>query len=402
MARFSDKVLVAYFDREEAAEEVRVSREFAALDGRESARWRERKEKLRRLRRVVRKPREKIEEIKDKEAKNPFTCVIEVEEVAEEDEIGVLGRFYDRTFKRGELVKGDEDTTNQKPYPDELISVVEDGSGAVSDRGNLNLKGSKGSRKRCGKGGGAVIAADDIHAVVLTNIAARIRKRQYNAAAETLDRAARLRAGIIDDDMEQHTGMQFTDNLRLRSMYQETARNAIKEMIRLQEPLSRDMLTEEYLREVMTAHNEEAEKKERRRSARNRFKVGKRICKTLLNYGAQAALVASSVLFIFFFINWFLREFGALSDPQPLHFPNLEASHARKEIEDYLARGGTVQDVVEDYFKKDRSYEDFQGLWQDVVQAGDFRGDGHVGQRIIPRVLSPKDAIAQGRSPNYG
>ena len=86
-------------------------------------------------------------------------------------------------------------------FPSKLISVVEDGSGAVSDRGNLNLKGSKGSRKRCGKGGGAVIAADDIHAVVLTNIAARIRKRQYNAAAETLDRAARLRAGIIDDDV---------------------------------------------------------------------------------------------------------------------------------------------------------------------------------------------------------
>ena len=79
--------------------------------------------------------------------------------------------------------------------------MVEDGSGAVSDRGNLNLKGSKGSRKRGGKGGGTVIAADDIHAVVLTNIAARIRKRQYNAAAETLDRAARLRAGIIDDDV---------------------------------------------------------------------------------------------------------------------------------------------------------------------------------------------------------
>ena len=79
--------------------------------------------------------------------------------------------------------------------------MVEDGSGAVSDRGNLSLRGSKGSRKRGGKGGGAVIAADDIHAVVLTNIAARIRKRQYNAAAETLDRAARLRAGIIDDDV---------------------------------------------------------------------------------------------------------------------------------------------------------------------------------------------------------
>ena len=47
-------------------------------------------------------------------------------------------------------------------------------------------------------------------------------------------------------------------------------------MIRLQEPLSRDMLTEEYLREVMTAHSEEAEKEETRRSARNRLKVGKR------------------------------------------------------------------------------------------------------------------------------
>ena len=77
-----------------------------------------------------------------------------------------------------------------------LISVVEDGSGAVSDRGNLSLKGSKGRM-----GAGTAIAADNIHAVILTNIAARIRKRQLNAAAETLDRAARLRAGIIDEDV---------------------------------------------------------------------------------------------------------------------------------------------------------------------------------------------------------
>ena len=33
---------------------------------------------------------------------------------------------------------------------------------------------------------------------------------------------------FMSTQMEQHTGMQFTDNLRLRSMYQETARNAIK------------------------------------------------------------------------------------------------------------------------------------------------------------------------------
>ena len=47
-------------------------------------------------------------------------------------------------------------------------------------------------------------------------------------------------------------------------------------MNRLQEPLSRDMLTEEYLREVMSAHSEESEKKNRRRSSLNRFKMGKK------------------------------------------------------------------------------------------------------------------------------
>ena len=69
--------------------------------------------------------------------------------------------------------------------------MVEDGSGAVSDRGN-RLKGSKGV---------GTIHADNINAVILANIAARIRKRQYNDAAETLDKAARLRAGIIDEDV---------------------------------------------------------------------------------------------------------------------------------------------------------------------------------------------------------
>ena len=112
--------------------------------------------------------------------------------------------------------------------------------------------------------------------------------------------------------------------------------------------------------------------------------------------------MASSVLFIFFFIDWFLREFDAFSNPQTPDFPSPDVSHARKEIEDHLARGGTIQDAVEDYFKKDRGYGDLQGLWQDVVQEGDFNGDGHVGQRIITRYLSPKDAIAAGRSPNYG
>ena len=47
-------------------------------------------------------------------------------------------------------------------------------------------------------------------------------------------------------------------------------------MRRLQEPLSRDMLTEEYLREVMSAHSEESEKKERRKYSTNRFKMCKR------------------------------------------------------------------------------------------------------------------------------
>lgn len=72
--------------------------------------------------------------------------------------------------------------------------MVEDGSGAVSDRGN-RLKGSKGRK------GVGTIHADNINAVILANIAARIRKRQYNDAAETLDKAARLRAGIIDEDV---------------------------------------------------------------------------------------------------------------------------------------------------------------------------------------------------------
>ena len=47
---------------------------------------------------------------------------------------------------------------------------MEDGSGAVSDRGNRGLRGSKGHK------GADVIAADNIHAVVITNIAARIRE----------------------------------------------------------------------------------------------------------------------------------------------------------------------------------------------------------------------------------
>ena len=65
MARFNDKVLVAYFDREEATEEVRVSEEFAALDGRDSASWRrDTRERLRRVRRVVNfKPKESLTEL---------------------------------------------------------------------------------------------------------------------------------------------------------------------------------------------------------------------------------------------------------------------------------------------------------------------------------------------------
>ena len=47
-------------------------------------------------------------------------------------------------------------------------------------------------------------------------------------------------------------------------------------MNRLQEPLSRDMLTEEYLREVMSAHNEESDKKERQQSSLDLCKIGKR------------------------------------------------------------------------------------------------------------------------------
>lgn len=55
MARFNDKVPVAYFDRVEAADKIRNSGEFAALDGREKSKA-ERKEwedvTRRRVRRV--------------------------------------------------------------------------------------------------------------------------------------------------------------------------------------------------------------------------------------------------------------------------------------------------------------------------------------------------------------
>ena len=47
-------------------------------------------------------------------------------------------------------------------------------------------------------------------------------------------------------------------------------------MNRLQEPLSRDMLTEEYLREVMSAHSEESDKKDRQKSSLDLCKIGKR------------------------------------------------------------------------------------------------------------------------------
>ena len=138
MARFSDKVLVAYFDREEAAEEVRVSEEFAApLDGREKASWRERKERLRRVRRVVHfVEKESIGELQgmrllhicyfdcdkimingiiDFEVSNPFKTIIEVDEVEEEDEIG---KFYSQEGG-ADLVK-EEETTRQNPYPDQV------------------------------------------------------------------------------------------------------------------------------------------------------------------------------------------------------------------------------------------------------------------------------------------
>ena len=91
--------------------------------------------------------------------------------------------------------------------------MVEDGSGAVGDRGNPSPRGGKG-RKVKGHNKGhkkghdnversEVIAADNIHAVVITNIAARIRKGQYRAAAEALEEAARMWAGIKDKDINK-------------------------------------------------------------------------------------------------------------------------------------------------------------------------------------------------------
>ena len=52
---------------------------------------------------------------------------------------------------------------------------------------------------------------------------------------------------FMSTQMEQNTGMQFTDNIRLRSMYQETARNAIKARtqnpkLNLTQPILRNLL----------------------------------------------------------------------------------------------------------------------------------------------------------------
>ena len=109
------------------------------------------------------------------------------------------------------------------------------------------------------------------------------------------------------------------------------------------------------------------------------------ICKKLFNNGAQAAIVASAVLGIIYFINWFLQAFDTLgeshpiaSHPIPIDFPDIE--------------GKSYQEVADEYFKKDRSYGDLQRLWEEVVQAGDFNTE-NLGQRLIPSVLTAKGEI---------
>ena len=84
----------------------------------------------------------------------------------------------------------------------------------------------------------------------------------------------------------------------------------------------------------------------------------------LFNYGGQATLVVSAVLGIFYFMNWFLRAFDALGvthptvDSHPSDFPDLDGSNYRK--------------AAKEYFSKDRSYGDFQRLWDEVVHAGNL------------------------------
>lgn len=124
-------------------------------------------------------------------------------------------------------------------------------------------------------------------------------------------------------------------------------------------------------------------------------KLSFRICMTLFNYGAQATLVVSAVLGVFYFMNWFFREFDALGDSHPIagdsghpdDFPSIDGSNYRE--------------VAEEYFKKDRSYGDFQRLWEEVVQAGDFNTE-NLGQRLVPKILSPKDHYPAPTGPRYG
>ena len=114
----------------------------------------------------------------------------------------------------------------------------------------------------------------------------------------------------IPMQMKPNIGLRSEDNTRLRKLVQETARDVVKvrnlkclhlichshflildlvvdigqayyeqmlqAMNRLQEPLSRDMLTEAYLREIRSAHSKEVEKKERRKSSPNLYKKVKR------------------------------------------------------------------------------------------------------------------------------
>ena len=82
--------------------------------------------------------------------------------------------------------------------------MVEDGSGGVGDKGRKVKGHNKGHKKgHDNVERSEVIAADNIHAVVITNIAARIRKGQYRAAAEALEEAARMWAGVKDKDINK-------------------------------------------------------------------------------------------------------------------------------------------------------------------------------------------------------
>ena len=96
------------------------------------------------------------------------------------------------------------------------------------------------------------------------------------------------------------------------------------------------------------------------------FKLSGRAFTMLYNHGAQAALVVLAVLGIFLFNNWFLEQFDALGDLQPV----------TQDPDPPRNFTGSIRDFVNEYFSVyakggSRSYAELQKLYEDVVTAGE-------------------------------